>query len=138
VLLGGGTRSLASALWLAAGGAEPTVLSGGRLAADNSGLTRRALLHRLHDRGVRLVTGRAEALQADSVLAGAPDGSALRLAADGLVVCEPVQPQRFVAGSARSVVRVGDCRRVGDIPAAVADARDAVDAFTRAIATPAG
>lgn len=132
VVLGGGTRALALALWLSVGGAEPTVLSDGPLAADNSGLTRRALLTRMRDRGVRVLTGRPVRLRGDGVVYSARDGQHAQVAADALVVCEPVRSQHLTAAGGDSrVVHVGDGRRVGDIPAAIADARDTVDAFTR-------
>jgi 2,4-dienoyl-CoA reductase-like NADH-dependent reductase (Old Yellow Enzyme family)/thioredoxin reductase len=131
VVLGGGSRALSLALWLALGGAEPTVLSNGRFGTDNSGLTRRALQTRLSARGVPMLVGRATALLPGAVTWVDPNGRTGQLEADGLVVSEPVQPNRFDAGSLARVVSVGDARRVGDIPAAVTDGRDAIDAFTR-------
>lgn len=131
VVVGAGTRALSAALWLHLGGAEPVVLSDGRLGTDNSGLTRRALITRLHNRGIRMVTGRPTLLTAEAVEFAGPDGCTGRLSSDGLVVCEPVQSNRFPSPPGRRAVHVGDARRIGDIPAAIADARDAIDAYTR-------
>ena len=131
VVVGGGSRALSLALWLSLGGSEPTVLSVGRLATDNSGLTRRALVTRLHNRGIPLLTGRPTALLAGAVEWIDAKGVGGALEADALVVCEPVQPNRFEAPAAARIVQVGDARRVGDIPAAITDGRDAIDAFTR-------
>ena len=138
VVVGGGTRALSLALWLSVGGAEPTILSDGRLGTDNSGLTRRALITRLRNRGIRTLTGRPTALLPDSV--AWTDGAAApgRLEADALIVCEPLVSNRFDAAGLARVVQVGDARRVGDIPAAITDARDAIDAFTRSAAPTAG
>ncbi len=131
VVIGGGSRALAAALWLALGGAEPTILSNGRLGADNSGLTRRALVTRLHNRGVPMLIGRPTALVPTGVQWVSADGRPGELDADGAVICEPVQPNRFEVGGLARVAQVGDARRVGDIPAAITDGRDAIDAFTR-------
>lgn len=138
VVVGSGTRALTVALWLAAGGAEPVLLSEGRLGADTSGLTRRALLSRLHDRGVRMVSGRAVSLRADGVRWRAASGAVETLESDGLVVCEPLRSNPFESLGLDGVVRTGDARRVGDIPSAIADGRDTVDSFTRALSGSGG
>lgn len=131
VVVGGGSRALSLALWLSAGGAEPVLLSDGPLGADTSGLTRRALITRLRARGIPMLTGRVRGLGPGEVTWVDRDGVIRRLAADGLVVGEPVQPERFDAGGPTHLVRIGDARRPGDIAAAVADGRDVIDAFTR-------
>lgn len=131
VVVGGGTRALSLALWLSVGGAEPTVLSDGRLGTDTSGLARRALLTRLHARGIPLLTGRLTALLPDAANWVDPAGGLHQLSTDGLVVSEPVVSNRWDTGALARCVHIGDARRVGDIPAAVADGRDAIDAFTR-------
>lgn len=131
VVVGGGSRALSLALWLSAGGAEPIVLSDGRLGTDNSGLTRRALVTRLRNRGVPMLTGRPVALLARAVAWVDAQGVAGQLVADGLVVSDPVQSNRFDPGGLSYVVPIGDARRVGDIQAAITDGRDAIDAFTR-------
>ena len=133
VVLGSGTRALSLALWLSVGGAEPVLLSSDRLGLDNSGLTRRALITRLHNRGIRMLSGRAT-----SLAAGAVEWTGGTIEADAIVVCEPVQPNRFEAGAPPRVTRVGDARRTGDIPAAITDGRDAIDAFTRELHRLAG
>ena len=132
VVVGAGTRALAVALWLSQGGAEPVVLASERFGHDTSGLTRRALLTRLHDRGITMRTGRPTALRPDAVGWTDAEGTARSTAADALVVCEPLQPTRFDDSGLARVARVGDARRIGDIPAAVADGRDTIDAFDRA------
>jgi 2,4-dienoyl-CoA reductase-like NADH-dependent reductase (Old Yellow Enzyme family)/thioredoxin reductase len=140
VVVGGGSRALSLALWMSVGGAEPTILSNGRLGTDTSGLTRRALVTRLHNRGIPMLTGRPTALLPEGVRWIDARGAANRLEADALVVCEPVQPNRFEVRTLPCTAQVGDARRVGDIPAAITDGRDAIDAFTReaALSRPAG
>lgn len=138
VVVGGGSRSLALALWLAVGGAEPIILSDGPLGADTSGLSRRALLTRLRQRGVVTLTGRVTAARPDAVAYADPSGSPGLLPADGLVLSEPLRPNPFDAGEGTSVIRVGDARQVGDIAAAIANARDAVEAFTCEADAPGG
>ncbi|MFV0463951.1 MAG: FAD-dependent oxidoreductase [Nostocoides sp.] len=132
VVLGGGTRALTLALWLSECGAEPTVLSPDRIGSDNSGLTRRALLTRLHRRGVTMLSGSATGLRVGAVEFTDGGGQAAQVVADGLVVCEPLRSRRFAMGrTGAPVVHIGDGRRVGDIQAAIADARDTVDSFTK-------
>jgi 2,4-dienoyl-CoA reductase-like NADH-dependent reductase (Old Yellow Enzyme family)/thioredoxin reductase len=131
VVIGGGSRALTLALWLSVSGAEPIILSNGLLGADNSGLTRRALVTRLRNRGVPMLTGRPTALLPGTVAWVNAEGVTGRLVADGLVVSEPVQSNRFESSGLSRVVQIGDARRVGGIPAAIADGRDAMDAFTR-------
>lgn len=131
VVVGGGSRALSLALWLSVGGAEPTILSSGRLGTDNSGLTRRALVTRLRNRGVPMLTGRPTVIIPGAVVWVDANGVAGQLVADGLVVSEPVQSNRFESRGLSNAVRIGDARRVGDIPAAITDGRDAIDAFTR-------
>lgn len=126
VLIGSGTRALSLALWLSLGGCEPVLLSADRLGADTSGLARRALLTRLHSRGIRMLSGRPVSLSTGGV-----DWTGGTISADAVVVCEPVRPNRFDTASLTRAVRIGDARRTGDIAAAIADGRDAVDAFTR-------
>jgi 2,4-dienoyl-CoA reductase-like NADH-dependent reductase (Old Yellow Enzyme family) len=136
VVVGGGSRALSLALWLALGGAEPTILSDGRLGTDNSGLTRRALVTRLHNRGIPMIIGRPTGLLPDAVTWTDGANQPGRLEADALIVCEPLVSNRFDSAGLVRVVHVGDARRVGDIPAAITDARDAIDAFSR-VAVPA-
>lgn len=131
VVAGGGSRALSLALWLAAGGAEPVILSDGPVGADTSGLARRALLTRLTSRGVRVVTGRPVALRDGAVDWVGTDGVPGQLIADGFVAAEPIQPERFDRGELETVVRIGDAHRIGGIPAAIAAGRDTVEAFTR-------
>lgn len=132
VVAGGGQRALATALWCAARGAEVALLAPGRLGADTSGLARRAFLARLDRYGVTRLAGRPVALDADGVAWRDGDGRQHHEPADGFVVAEPLQPERGL-GIPDAVV-VGDGREVRGIPAAIAEARDAVDAFTRAAA----
>ena len=131
VVLGGGSRALCAALWLHVGGAEPTVLSRGPVGTDTSGLTRRALVARLRSRGVPLRAGRPASLRSGEVDWVDFVGAVGTLRADALVVCEPVHPVAFPSTGRARTVRVGGARRTGDIGTAIADARDAIDAFTR-------
>lgn len=134
VVAGGGQRALATALWCAHQGVEVTLLSPGPVGADTSGLTRRAFLWRLERRGVTRVAGRAARLSAAGVHWRDADGGERLVAADGFIIAEPLQPERADGLGRVDAVRVGDGRQPRDIAAAIAEARDAVDVFTRAAA----
>lgn len=136
-VVGGGQRSLAMASWLAARGVQAAVLAEGRVGTDTSGLARRAMLDRLRRVGVVVHTGRMAALTPDGVLVEGPGGTAL-LPCEGVVVAEPLRPvpAEGLAPLGVPVERVGDARDPRDIAAAVAEARDAVDAVLRG--APAG
>lgn len=129
VVMGGGQRGLAVALWTASMGLDTTVVSTGRLGADTSGLTRRALIDRLRRRGVTLRSGRVTELGPAFVELEADDGGDSRIACDGLVIAEPLHPvpTDALVPAGMSPVRVGDAREPRDIAAAIAEARDAVE-----------
>ena len=131
VVLGGGQRGLAVALWLAAGGAAVTVVEAGRPGADTSGLAAKALMVRLERAGGTLVAGRAVRLHPDGVAVRAAEGERL-CPADGVVVAEPLHPVGVpdLAGAEPAVVRVGDARSPRDIASAIAEAREVAEAHT--------
>ena len=131
VVVGGGTRALAAALWLALGGAEPTILSDGRLGTDNSGLTRRALMTRLHNRGVPMLIGRPTALLPPASSGSTRPARSVNCGPTAWSSASRCSPTASTPAPCTRVVQVGDARRIGDIPAAITDGRDAIDAFTR-------
>jgi 2,4-dienoyl-CoA reductase-like NADH-dependent reductase (Old Yellow Enzyme family) len=128
-VLGGASWALAGALKLAAAGARPAVVDANGFGRDTSGLARRAFLARLERAGVELVRGRVERLAADGVVL---EGGRL-LAADGVVLAGRRLPER-PPGLPEAAVRVGDAREPRGIGAAIAEARDAVDAWAAAVA----
>lgn len=131
VVLGGGQRGLALALWLAARGAAVTVVEAGRPGADTSGLAARALLVRLERAGGILVAGRAARLAPDGVVVRTGGGELL-CPADALVIAEPLHPVGVagLAGTDSAVARVGDARQPRDIASAIAEAREVAEAHT--------
>jgi 2,4-dienoyl-CoA reductase-like NADH-dependent reductase (Old Yellow Enzyme family)/thioredoxin reductase len=133
-VLGGGTRALSAALWCAERGSEVTVLATGPIGADTSGLARRALLTRLERAGAPVLRGRPLSLAPDGVRWAGADGAETLLACAGVVLADGARPQRVDGEEVcpAEVVRVGDARAPRDIASAVAEARDAVDAFARA------
>lgn len=135
-VLGGGQRGLAVALWAAELGLVTTVVTAGRTGTDTSGLARRALLDRLARRGVAVRTGRVLALVPDGVQLDPADDGPTLVGCGGIVVAEPLRPTPAgdLAPQGVEAVRVGDARDVRDIAAAVAEARDAVDASARQLA----
>lgn len=135
VVLGGGQRGLATALWAAGLGLRTTVVVDGRTGTDTSGLARRALLERLARRGVAMRRGRVAGLVPEGVRLVPSDGGAELVTCGGLVVAEPLRPVPTgdLAPAGVETARVGDARDVRDIAAAVAEARDAIDASTRQV-----
>lgn len=133
LVLGDGRIALASALALAGSSATCTLLSRRRPGGDASGLVRRAYLARLDHHGVQCVTGHPLRLSTEGVW-WQDDEQAVHLAdADGLVLADrrhPMRPARMELVSAE-VVRVGDARVPRDLTAAIAEGREAVEAFTR-------
>jgi 2,4-dienoyl-CoA reductase-like NADH-dependent reductase (Old Yellow Enzyme family) len=123
VVFGDGRIALATVLACAAAGAEATLLSRDRPGGDASGLVRRGYLARLDRAGVERVRGVPVALSAEGVALA--DGF---IEADGLVLADRRVPER-PAGIAG--VRVGDARSPRELAAAIAEGREAVDAFTR-------
>jgi NADPH-dependent 2,4-dienoyl-CoA reductase/sulfur reductase-like enzyme len=141
VVIGAGRQALAGALACAAAGSEVTLLSRERPGYDASGLVRRAYLTRLEREGVRRVRGRPLALTADGVrFAGDADAGEGLVPADGVVIADRRGSARLpgLEGLAAEVVVVGDAREPRDISSAIAEGREAVDAFTRAQTTRTG
>lgn len=131
VIMGGGQRGLAVALWTASMGLDTTVVSAGRIGADTSGLARRALIDRLRRRGVTIRSGRLTELTATSVQLEADDEGDPCVACDGLVIAEPLRPVPTdgLVPAGMSPVRVGDAREPRNIGAAITEARDAVETY---------
>ena len=128
-VLGGGQRGLAGALWLAGRGATVTVVAEGRPGADTSGLAARALLVRLERAGAALVRGRATRLEPGGVVVR-DEGGERTIAADALVIAEPLAPAVPPGLDGGAAVRVGDARRPRDIASAIAEAREAVEGWS--------
>lgn len=132
VVMGGGQRGLATALWCASLGLDTTVVSAGRPGTDTSGLARRAFIDRLRRRGVEIRRGRIAGLAGDHVRLVTEDAEE-RVDCDGLVIAEPLRPVPTdpLVPDGLPTVRVGDARDPRDVAAAVAEARDAVDTHAR-------
>jgi 2,4-dienoyl-CoA reductase-like NADH-dependent reductase (Old Yellow Enzyme family)/thioredoxin reductase len=140
VVVGDGRIALATVLALTTRGTECTLLSRGRPGSDASGLARRAYLARLERGGVTLLRGHAIRLDAAGVWWSA-DGDDEHLApADGLVLADRRRPERpsHMEALHAEVVRVGDARGPRDMTSAIAEGREAVEAFTRAGAARSG
>lgn len=131
VVAGGGQRALAAALWAAARGSVVTVLAGGRVGTDTSGLTRRAFLARLDRLGVPVLRGRLAGLDSAGVLWRDGDTSG-RIDADAVLLAGRARPERLPATEALRcpVAVVGDAKDPRDIASAIAEARAAVDTFS--------
>jgi 2,4-dienoyl-CoA reductase-like NADH-dependent reductase (Old Yellow Enzyme family) len=121
VVFGDGRIALATVL---AFGPGATLLSRDRPGGDASGLVRRGYLARLDRAGVERVRGVPARLSAGGVWR---DGELVE--ADGLVLADRRVPDRPAGVDG---VRVGDARSPRDLAAAIAEGREAVDAFTRA------
>ena len=136
VVVGAGRPALAGALACASAGAEVTLLCRERPGFDASGLVRRAYMARLEREGVRRLRGRPLALTTEGVrLLDDASGAESLVAADGLVIADRRAPVRLagMSGLDVEVVAVGDAREPRDIASAIAEGREAVDAFTRAL-----
>jgi hypothetical protein len=131
-ILGGASWAMAAALKLAADGARPVVVDATGFGRDTSGLARRAFLARLERAGVELVVGRVEKLTAKGVRL---EGGRF-LSADGVVLAGRRLPER-VAGVPETAIWVGDGREPRGIGAAIAEAREAVDAWAQMKSPPA-
>lgn len=124
VVLGGSSWALAAALKLAETGFRPVVVDPDGFAQDTSGLARRAFLTRLERAGVQTIRARVERLVAEGVLV---EGGRL-VAGDGVLIAGRRVPERASEIPA-GVGRVGDAREPRGIGAAIAEARDEVDAW---------
>jgi len=133
LVLGGGVRALATALWLVGIGAEPTLLCAHGYGRDTSGLARRAYLTRLNHRGVPLLAGHLLGLTPRGIRYALPEGTAADQDADGLVVCEPLRSRRWrteALPTGAAVIPVGDARAPRPMADAIAEGRMAVDRLT--------
>ena len=133
VVIGAGRPALAGALACAATGADVALLCRERPGFDASGLIRRAYLARLEREGVRRVRGRPLALTADGVRFVDDDGDEGFVGGDGVVIADRRGPVALAGldDLEAQVVVVGDARAPRDIASAIAEGREAVDAFTR-------
>lgn len=138
-VLGGGGRALAIALWCRRGGYRVSLLSAERIGHDTSGLARRAYLSRLAATAVR---GRASRITETGVEWLDHSGDRSLLPARSVVVAEPLRPsvpaslappggRRDGGPEAAGVhtVRIGDARAPRTIGAAIAEARQVVEAL---------
>jgi 2,4-dienoyl-CoA reductase-like NADH-dependent reductase (Old Yellow Enzyme family) len=139
VVLGGGSRALAIALWCRRGGYRVSLLSTQRIGHNTSGLARRAYLTRLapevavQGRATRIVDGGVEWLD--------PGGARSVLPARSLVVAEPVRATVPGALAPRGgnegrppatgvhTVRIGDARTPRTIGDAIAEARQVIESL---------
>ena len=149
VIVGDGRIAMATALALSARSMETTLLHRGRLGADASALSRVAYAKRLERDGVRRVRGRPVRLSADGVWWSDDAGDDGLLPGDALVLADRRRPERprgierleSRAESPRAespVRRVGDAREPRDLTAAIAEGREAVEAFTRSLSEASG
>ncbi len=139
VVLGGGSRALAIALWCRRGGYGVALLSADRLGHNTSGLARRAYL-------TRLAPGTAVQGQAIRIAAGGVEwrdgaGKGSLLPARSIVVAEPVRATVPAALAPRGshegrpaatgvhTVRIGDARSPRTIGDAIAEARQVVESL---------
>jgi 2,4-dienoyl-CoA reductase-like NADH-dependent reductase (Old Yellow Enzyme family)/thioredoxin reductase len=136
VVVGAARHALAAALACAQAGAEVTLLSKERPGFDASGLVRRAYRARLEREGVVRLSGRPVALTASGVRwTDGTSGESAFVEADGIVLAGGRAPVRL-AGLERvggEIVVAGDAREPRDVASAVADGRESVDTFTRAL-----
>ena len=139
VVLGGGSRSLATALWCRRGGYRVSLLSSERIGHNTSGLARRAYLSRL---GATAVRGQATRITEAGVEWLDEAGTRSVLTARSVVVAEPLRPTLPVALAPRGghhdggpktagvlTVRIGDARSPRTIGAAIAEARQVMEAL---------
>lgn len=124
VVAGGDSSGADAALHLATRGHEVTLLEAGDdIAADLIEVNRTALLRKLVEAGVGVLTGwRVTAVEEDGVLAQGPDGQ-VRLAADTVVTAFGTRRDTALSGAFYRedprVHVVGDCVEPGDVGDAV-------------------
>ena len=138
VVLGGGSRALAAALWCRRGGYRTSLLSAERIGHDTSGLARRAYLNRL-----AATAARGRAIQITGTGVEWLDDAGVRsvLPARSVVVAEPLRPAVPAALAPRGgsdsghnaagihTVRIGDARSPRTIGDAIAEARQVMEAL---------
>ena len=139
VVLGGGSRALAIALWCRRGGYRVSLLSAEPPGHNTSGLARRAYLTRLAPEAV--ARGRAVRIAESGVEWRDDAGNRSLLPARSLVVAEPVRPDvpaltpRDGGHGAHSnmsgvgTVRIGDARSPRTIGDAIAEARQVIESL---------
>jgi 2,4-dienoyl-CoA reductase-like NADH-dependent reductase (Old Yellow Enzyme family)/thioredoxin reductase len=129
-VVGGGRRSLATALWLAARGHDAVAVTSGRAGADTSGLARRAYLHRIESAGLP-VDPAVPRLVTEAGLIAHRDGSEKLIECDAVVVADPVRPHRLegLDDLSASISVIGDAREPRGIGPAIAEARDTARAL---------
>lgn len=150
VILGGGSRALAAALWCQKEGCEVSLISKERFGHDTAGITRRAYFGRLGS--TRFLRGEVTRIVAEGVAWVDEDGAHSVASAASLVAAEPVRPKvpralakaevpalvtshsnsAAAAAGGGSVVRIGDARDPRTIGDAIAEARGAVNEFHKA------
>ena len=126
VVIGGGRRSLAISLWLAARDRRVVILSGGRAGADTSGLARRAYLSRIENAGGSVQPVAPRRLTESGVVVVIDDHESL-IACDGVVIGDPVRARRpdWLDKLGPQATIVGDAREPRGIGPAIAEGRDA-------------
>jgi 2-enoate reductase len=131
LVLGDGRIAVASVLALAASSAESTLLYRGRPGGDATSLSRHAYTARLERQGVRRLHGRPMRLSTEGVW-WVDDHHEQLAEADALVLADRRRPElpSGMAAVQAEVVRVGDARDPRDLTAAIAEGREAVEAFT--------
>jgi 2,4-dienoyl-CoA reductase-like NADH-dependent reductase (Old Yellow Enzyme family) len=140
VVFGDGRIAMAGALALAARSMETTLLHRARVGGDASALSRVAYVQRLERQGVIRIKGRPDRCDSDGVWWTDDAGQTGFVAADALVLADRRASQRPAGLEAvgAEVSRVGDARQPRDLTAAIAEGREAVEAFTRTQAVQAG
>ena len=135
VVVGEGRIAMAAALALSARTMQTTLLHRGRVGSDASALSRVAYVSRLERQGVSRIRGRPTRLDADGVWWTDDAGETGLAGADALVLADRRRPERPVGMERVTayVTRVGDAREPRDLTAAIAEGREAVEAFTRSL-----
>ena len=139
VVLGGGGRALATALWCRRGGYRVSLLGAERIGHDTSGLARRAYLTRLAPEAA--VQGQALRIVPGGLEWRGAAGTASVLPARSIVVAEPVRANVPAVVAPRGgnegrpattgihTVRIGDARSPRTIGDAIAEARQTVESL---------
>ncbi len=133
VVAGGGSSGADAALHLALKGREVTLVEqGAEIATDLFDVNRTALLRRLAESGVGVLTGRRlVAVEDEGALVAGPDGT-VHLPADTVVTAFGTRPDGALAGASGEDPRVhvvGDCVEPGDVGDAVHAAFEAAVAL---------
>ncbi len=129
-VIGGGRRTLAMTLWLAARGRKAVAVTNGRAGTDTSGLARRAYLARIEAAGARLDLAMPRRLTAKGLVTEL-DGVESFVECDAVVIADPVRPHLPAGLDSVGVATtiIGDARRPRGIGPAIAEGRDVVRAL---------